>query len=153
MAEHPGTHTPVTYDSCAHIEGPFFHGTKSSLEVGAQLVPGYGSNFQDGRVSNNIYFTALVETAAWGAELATALAGSGERGHIYVVAPLGPFEDDPNVTNKRFPGNPTQSYRTRHPLQVVAALESWPGHSPEVLKGMLAHLAQLREQGLDVIED
>jgi len=153
MGERPGTLTPVTYDSCAHIGSPFYHGTKSALEVGAALVPGYGSNFQDGRVSNNIYFTALVETAAWGAELATALAGSGDRGRIYVVEPMGPFEDDPNVTNKRFPGNPTQSYRTRHPLRIVAELDSWQGHAPEVVKGMLDHLAQLREQGLDVIED
>ena len=153
MGENLSTPTPVTYDRCAHIEGPFYHGTKSALEAGAELVPGYGSNFQQDRVSNNIYFTALVETAAWGAELATALAGSGERGYIYVVEPMGPFEDDPNVTNKRFPGNPTQSYRTRHPLRVVAELESWQGHAPEVLKGMLDHLAQLREQGLDVIED
>ena len=75
-------------------------------------------------MSNNIYFSALVETAAWGAELATALAGIEERGHIYVVDPLGPFEDDPNVTDKRFPGNPTQSYRTRHPLRIVAELET-----------------------------
>jgi rifampin ADP-ribosylating transferase len=66
---------------------------------------------------------------------------------------MGPFEDDPNVTNKRFPGNPTQSYRTRHPLRVVSELEDWPGHPPAVLNGMLDHLAQLREQGLDVIED
>ncbi|PVU82028.1 NAD(+)--rifampin ADP-ribosyltransferase [Cellulomonas sp. WB94] len=153
MAEHSSTRAPVTYDSCAHIEGPFYHGTKSVLEAGAELVPGYGSNFQQSRVSNNIYFSALVETAAWGAELATALAGSGERGHIYVVEPMDPFEDDPNVTDKRFPGNPTQSYRTRHPLRVVAEVESWQGHPPEVLKGMLDHLAQLREQGLDVIED
>ncbi len=153
MGEHPSTHTPVTYDNWAHIESPFYHGTKSALEIGAGLVPGHGSNFQEGRVSNNIYFTALVETAAWGAELAAALAGSGERGHIYVVEPMGPFEDDPNVTNKRFPGNPTQSYRTRRPLRVVAELESWQGHAPEVVKGMLDRLAQLREQGLDVIED
>ncbi len=153
MGEHPSTHTPVTYANCSQVAGPFYHGTKSSLEVGTELLPGYGSNFQEGRVSRNIYFTALVETAAWGAELATALAGVGERGHIYVVEPLGPFEDDPNVTNKRFPGNPTQSYRTRRPLRIVAELERWQGHAPEVLKGMLDHLAQLREQGLDVIED
>jgi hypothetical protein len=147
------TYPPVTYDSCAHVQGPFFHGTKSALAVGTELVPGFGSNFQAGRVSHHIYFTALVDTAAWGAELATALAGTGERGHIYVVEPLGPFEDDPNVTDKRFPGNPTRSYRTRQPLRVVAELESWQGHTPEVLHGMLDHLAQLREQGLDVIED
>ena len=153
MGEHPSTYTPVTHDNCSRVDGPFYHGTKYSLAVGAELVPGHGSNFHDGRVSNNIYFTALVDTAAWGAELATALAESGERGHIYVVEPMGPFEDDPNVTNKRFPGNPTQSYRTRRPLRVVAELEDWQGHDPEVLKGMLDHLAQLREQGLDVIED
>ncbi len=157
MDEQPGTHTPVTYQTCARVEGPFYHGTRSALEAGAELVPGYGSNFHQGRVSNNIYFTTVVETAAWGAELATALAGDGtgtdERGHIYVVEPTGPFEDDPNVTNKRFPGNPTRSYRTRHPLRVVAELETWQGHDPEVLAGMLDRLAQLREQGLDVIED
>jgi hypothetical protein len=147
------THVPVTYEHCEHVRGPFFHGTKPVLEVGDELVPGYGSNFQEGRVSNNIYFTALVDTAAWGAELATALAGNGERGHIYVVEPLGPFEDDPNVTNKRFPGNVTESYRTRHPLRVVGEVDSWEGHDPEVLKGMLDSLALLREQGLDVIED
>ena len=151
--ENASTHIPVTYDSSEHIKGPFFHGTKSAVAVGEELVAGYGSNFQAGRVSNNIYFTALVDTAAWGAELATALAGNGERGHIYVVEPLGPFEDDPNVTNKRFPGNPTQSYRTRHPLRVVGEVDDWQGHDPDVLKGMLDHLAQLREQGLDVIED
>jgi rifampin ADP-ribosylating transferase len=153
MGENAGTHVPVTYEHYEHIAGPFFHGTKNALAVGDELVAGYGSNFQEGRVSNNIYFTALVDTAAWGAELATALGGSGERGHIYVVEPLGPFEDDPNVTDKRFPGNVTQSYRTRHPLRVVGEVDSWVGHDPEVLKGMLDHLAQLREQGLDVIED
>ena len=147
------SYVPVTYESCEHIEGPFYHGTKSVLVAGDDLLPGYGSNFQAGRVSNNIYFSALVETAAWGAELATALAGSEERGHIYVVEPQGPFEDDPNVTNKRFPGNITQSYRTRHPLRVVGEVDSWEGHDPEVLKGMLDRLALLREQGLDVIED
>ena len=151
MGEQTSTHTPVTYDRCTHIEGPFYHGTKSAFEAGAELVPGYGSNFQQGRVSNNINFTALVETAAWGAQLATAQAGSGERGHIYVVESMG--RGRPHLTNKRFPGNPKQSYRTRHPLRVVAEVESWQGHAPEALKGMLDHLAQLREQGLDVIED
>ena len=153
MDENGSSYVPVTYEHCAHIGGPFFHGTKSALAVGDGLVPGFGSNFQAGRVSNNIYFTALVDTAAWGAELASALAGDGERGHIYVVEPLGPFEDDPNVTNKRFPGNVTQSYRTRDPLRVVGEVDDWAGHDPDVLKGMLDHLALLREQGLDVIED
>jgi rifampin ADP-ribosyltransferase len=144
---------PTTYESHEHVAGPFFHGTKTALKIGDELVPGYASNFQEGRVSNNIYFTGLVDTAAWGAELATALAGSDERGHIYEVEPLGPFEDDPNVTNKRFPGNPTRSYRTRSPLRIVAEVDDWEGHAPEVLQGMLDSLARLREQGLDVIED
>ncbi len=146
-------YVPVTYEHCRHIKGPFYHGTKSALELGDELVPGYGSNFQAGRVSNHIYFSALVETAAWGAELASALNGSDGRGHIYVVEPLGPFEDDPNVTNKKFPGNITESYRTRHPLRIVGEVADWVGHPPEVLQTMLDNLGRLREQGLDVIED
>src|SRR4051794_20189508 len=151
--ENATLYVAVTYDHCHHVVGPFFHGTKAKVEVGTELVAGHGSNYEDGRVSNNIYFSALVEAAAWGAELATALAGSEDRGHIYVVEPLGPFEDDPNVTNKRFPGNVTQSYRTHHPLRVVAELDDWEGHPPDVVRGMLDNLALLREQGLDVIED
>ena len=148
-----GEHVPVTYEHCAHVEGPFFHGTRFALQVGDELVPGRGSNFQAGRVSNNVYFSALVDTAVWGAELATVLAGDSGRGHVYVVEPLGPFEDDPNVTDKRFPGNPTQSYRTRSPLRVVGEVDDWTGHEPEVLTAMLDGLARLREQGLDLIED
>ena len=144
---------PVTYDRFEHVTGPFYHGTKARLGVGDELVAGHGSNFQEGRVSNNIYFTSLVDTAAWGAQLATALAGSDERGHIYVVEPLGPFEDDPNVTDKKFPGNPTRSYRTHHALRVVGEVDDWVGHPPEALQAMLDGLARLREQGLDVIED
>ena len=143
----------MKYSKVYVVEGPFYHGTRSALEVGAELVPGRGSNFHQGRVSNHLYFSALVETAVWGAELAAALAGGDSRGRIYLVQPVGPFEDDPNVTNKRFPGNPTQSFRTRHPLRVVAELESWQGHPPDVLQAMLDHLARLREQGLDVIDD
>jgi hypothetical protein len=148
-----GTRVAVTYDHSDHVAGPFFHGTRSSFEVGDELVPGHGSNFQQGRVSNNVYFTARLETAVWGAELATALAGTGERGHVYVVVPEGPFVDDPNVTDKRFPGNPTESYRTRSALRVVGEVTDWAGHPPEVLQTMLDGLAVLREQGRDVIED
>ena len=153
MSEPPADFVPVTFERCEHVEGPFFHGTKAVLEVGTELVPGFGSNFQAGRVMNHVYFTSLVDTAAWGAELATALAGLDERGHVYVVEPLGPFEDDPNVTDKRFPGNPTQSYRTRHPLRVVGEVEDWEGHAPEAVRAMLDGLAQLRAEGRDVIED
>ena len=146
-------HVPVTPENCGRVAGPFFHGTRTAFGAGDELVPGHGSNYRAGRVSNHVYFTALVDTAAWGAELATALAGSGERGRIYVVEPLGPFEDDPNVTDKRFPGNPTRSYRTRSPLRVVGEVDDWEGHAPEVLRAMLDGLARLREQGRDVIED
>ena len=144
---------PVTYERYDHVTGPFFHGTRSALDPGEELVAGYASNFQEGRVSNHIYFTGLVDTAVWGAELATALTGIAERGHVYVVEPLGPFEDDPNVTNKRFPGNPTESYRTRSALRILSEVDDWEGHPPEVLQAMLDSLARLREQGLDVIED
>jgi hypothetical protein len=143
----------VTFDWCDHVEGPFYHGTKLGFEVGDELVPGHGSNYQEGRMSNHIYFSAILETAVWGAELATALAACGERGRIYVVEPTGPFEDDPNVTNKRFPGNITRSYRTRDPVRVVGEVQTWEGHTPEVLTAMLDNIARLREQGLDVIED
>lgn len=150
-----GQHEPVTYERCEHVSGPFFHGTRAVLAVGDELLPGFGSNYQQGRVMNHVYFTAVLETAVWGAELATALAPgrAAGQGRIYVVEPLGPFEDDPNVTDKRFPGNPTRSYRTRHPLRVVEEVDGWEGHPPEVLAGMLERLARLREQGLDVIED
>ena len=144
---------PVTYDSCDHVTGPFFHGTKTAFQIGELLVPGSGSNYHDGRIANHVYFSALLEPAVWAAELAVALADSQDPGRIYVVDPSGPFEDDPNVTNKRFPGNITQSYRTRHPMRVVDELTDWEGHPPEVLQGMLDNLARLREQGLDVIED
>lgn len=144
---------PVPIDRHQHVTGPFCHGTRAVLRVGDELVPGHGSNSQAGRVSNDVCFSALLETAVWGAELATALAGRGERGRGYVVEPQGPFEDAPNVTDERFPGNPTQSYRTRSPLLVVGEVEDWQGHAPEVLQAMLDGLEALPAQGRDVIED
>ncbi len=145
--------SPVSYENCRQVEGPFYHGTKARLAVGDLLVPGYPSNYEGGRVSKNIYFSASLEAAVWGAELAMALANLDGPGYIYIVEPTGPFEDDPNVTNKRFAGNPTKSYRTREPLKVVGVVEDWEGHSPEALQGMLAALAYLRQQGLAVIYD
>lgn len=154
IADAEGTqHVPVTFEHHGHVEGPFFHGTRHSFAVGAELVPGHPSNYHAGRISNHVYFAALLEPAVWAAELAIALAGDEGRGHIYVVEPTGPFEDDPNVTDKRFPGNVTRSFRTRHPMLVVEEVRHWDGHSPEALEGMLANLARLRAQGLDVIED
>lgn len=143
----------VTFESCDHVKGPFFHGTKTAFGVGDQVVAGHPSNYHEGRVSNHVYFAALLEPAVWAAELAAAFAGSEERGRIYVVEPTGPFEDDPNVTNKKFPGNVTQSYRTRHPMRVAGEVQTWDAHAPGVLQGMLDSIRRLREQGLDVIED
>ena len=104
-------------------------------------------------MSNHVYFTATLETAVWGAELATALGSGGEHGRIYVVEPRGPFEDDPNVTDKRFPGNPTQSFRSREPLRVVSELVDWTGHSRETLERMRTALARLHQDGRAQIED
>ncbi|MDB5937621.1 MAG: NAD(+)--rifampin ADP-ribosyltransferase Arr-3 [Massilia sp.] len=117
--------TPVTHESCNNVKGPFYHGAKYPLEIDDMLVPGFASNFEEGRVSNNVYFTALLEPAVWGAELSTSLAGVEGRGFIYIVEPTGTFEDDPNLTNKRFPGNLTQSYRTRHPVRIIGKVNDW----------------------------
>jgi rifampin ADP-ribosylating transferase len=144
---------PVTFDSCGHISGPFFHGTTSDLALGDELVAGRGSDYHEGRVANHVYFAGLLEPAIWGAELAVALGEGTGRARIYIVEPTGPFEDDPNVTNKRFPGNVTQSYRTPHPVRIVGEVERWESHPPEILQGMLDNLAKLRADGLDIIED
>ena len=147
------SYIPVTFERCDHLVGPYFHGTKTSFGVGDLVLPGQLSNYHEGRISNHVYFAALLEPAVWAAELATALAGSAERGRVYVVEPTGAFEDDPNVTNKRFPGNVTRSYRTRHPMLVIGEVRTWNGHTPDVLRAMLDNIVRLREQGLDVIED
>src|SRR5690606_13593911 len=99
--------SPVTTDNCKQISGPFYHGTKVELVEGELLRPGYPSNYENNRASNHLYFSANLEPAVWGAELAMSLAGLQGRGNIYIVEPTGDFEDDPNLTNKRFPGNPT----------------------------------------------
>jgi rifampin ADP-ribosylating transferase len=127
----------------------FLHGTKAVLEEGDLLVPGRGSNFEAGRVSNHIYFAKTLDAAAWGAELA---AGDG-RPRVYVVEPTGAFHDDPNVTDKRFPGNPTMSYRSTEPVRVVRELGDWVGHSEERIQEMRDGLAELERSGRNVIED
>lgn len=128
--------------------GPFFHGTKAELKIGDFLEPQYLSNYQD-KKSNYIYFTATLDAAKWGAELATS--HSEER--IYIVEPLGDFENDPNLTDKKFPGNPTRSYRSKSPLKIIAELRSWERHSDEEINHMITFLTKLREQGNDVIDD
>jgi rifampin ADP-ribosylating transferase len=135
---------PVPFE--IYAPGVYLHGTKADLAVGEMLVSGRESNFEEGRVMNNVYFTATLDAATWGAELA---AGEG-RGRIYVVEPMGDFEDDPNVTNKKFPGNPTQSFRSREPLRVVRELVDWVGHSPEKLQAMRD---AVQRKGPGLIED
>lgn len=148
---------PATLDAHGHITGPFLHGTRTAFFIGALVLPGQPSHFRPARPLHHVYFTTRPETAAWGAELAASLTteddGSQATARVYEVEPLGPFEDDPNVTDRRFPGNPTRSYRSREPLRIVAEVTDWTRHSPEELQGMLASLAQLRAQGLDVVQD
>lgn len=127
----------------------FFHGTKADLKVGDQIVPGRGSNYSETLKSKYVYFTSNLNVAVWGAELA---AGEAE-GRIYVVEATGEIEDDPNVTNKRFPGNPTRSYRTREPLRVMGEVKAWEGHSAEEIRVRKEGLARLMQSGAQIIED
>lgn len=129
--------------------GPFYHGTKAALKPGDLLVPGYSSNYGERKNANYVYLTATLDAAKWGAELAMG----DEPGRIYRVEPSGHFEDDPNLTDKKFPGNPTRSYRTQHPLRVVDEVLDWEGHSPEALKNMRDHLAELKRLGIEAIND
>jgi rifampin ADP-ribosylating transferase len=129
--------------------GRLFHGTKADLRVGDLLEPGRRSNYEDGRTANHVYVTATLDAAAWGAELAV---GDG-RGRIYVVEPMGALEDDPNVTDKKFPGNPTRSYRTPDPVRIIGEVLEWVGHSPEKLKVMRDHLDEIKRAGSQKIDD
>lgn len=129
--------------------GPFYHGTKADMKTGDLLEPGYGSNYGERKKANYVYLTATLDAAKWGAELAV---GDGP-GRIYRVEPTGTFEDDPNLTDKKFPGNPTRSYRTQQPLRIVGEVLDWEGHSPEELQKMRNHLAGLKELGIEAIND
>ena len=126
----------------------FYHGTKAELKPGDLLAPGFGSNFVE-RELKHIYFSATLEAATWGAELAR---GEG-RGHIYTVEPTGEFEDDPNLTDKKFPGNITASYRSLAPLRVTGEVADWVGHTPEQLQTMRDGLARLNAKGKATIEE
>ncbi|NVO19209.1 MAG: NAD(+)--rifampin ADP-ribosyltransferase [Bacteroidetes bacterium] len=127
----------------------FYHGTKAGLRVGDLIVPGFNSNYGKRKEASYVYFTATMDAATWGAELAL---GDGP-GKIFKVEPTGPYEDDPNLTDKKFPGNPTKSYRTLHPLRVCGEVRDWQGHSPELLKAMKENLERLKQLGIEAIED
>lgn len=127
----------------------FYHGSKADLKPGDLIGPGFNSNYGKRKNAKYIYLTATLDAAIWGAELAL---GDG-RERIYIVEPTGTIEDDPNLTDKKFPGNPTKSYRSQYPFRVVGEVSTWQGHAPEQLKAMKDHLEKLKEQGIEAIED
>lgn len=127
----------------------YFHGTKADLKIGDILKAGYNSNFGQRKTAKYIFLTATLDAAIWGAELA---AGDGHE-RIYLVEPTGLIEDDPDLTDKKYPGNPTKSYRSIHPFRVVGEVTVWQGHSSEQVKTMKEALIRLREQGIDSLND
>lgn len=127
----------------------FYHGTKANLKQGDLIEPGFNSNYGKGKKASYVYLTATLDAAIWGAELALGDAP----GRIYIVEPTGPIEDDPNLTDKKYPGNPTKSYRTKSPLRVSGEVTDWQGHAPEQLNAMKEHLERLKQLGIEAIED
>jgi hypothetical protein len=136
-----------------HSPSPFsqtyFHGTKTDLKVGDFIEVGFNSNYGQRKNANYIFLTATLDAAIWGAELAVG----NERERIYLVEPTGPIEDDPDLTDKKFPGNPTKSYRSIHPFKIVGEITIWQGHPPEQVKAMKGGLAKLKEQGINSLND
>ncbi|GAA1931359.1 NAD(+)--rifampin ADP-ribosyltransferase [Nocardioides hwasunensis] len=138
---------PVTYEHYEHVRGPFFHGTKADLQIGDLLTAGRRSNYRPEVVMNHVYFTAQTDGAGLAAELA---AGDGEP-RVYLVEPTGPFEDDPNVTDKKFPGNPTRSYRSTEPLRVVGEQTDWTRLSPEALQQWRDRITAMADERAEII--
>ena len=128
---------------------PYYHGTRADLRSGDLIGPGYASNYGRRRKANHVYFSATLEAAVWGAELAM---GDGA-GRIYIVEPTGPFMDDPNLTDKKFPGNPTKSYRSKAPVRIIGEVKKWTAHPPEALQAMKDHLARLKQAGIEHSDD
>ena len=127
----------------------FYHGTKADLRPGDLIEPGYSSNYGKRKKAAYVYLTATLDAATWGAELALGVGP----GRIYTVEPTGPIEDDPNLTDKKYPGNPTKSYRSRDPLRVTGEVTDWKGHSAQELKAMKDNLERLKQLGIEAIED
>jgi rifampin ADP-ribosylating transferase len=119
------------------------------LKIGDLIGCGYTSNYGTRRKANHVYFSATLEAAIWGAELAQ---GDGPQ-RIYIVEPTGPWTDDPNLTDRKFPGNPTKSYRSKQPVRVVGEVKEWTPHTPEALRTMTEFLARLKEQGIEAVDD
>ncbi|WP_422016281.1 NAD(+)--rifampin ADP-ribosyltransferase [Roseateles sp.] len=136
-------------DAPAIAAPPYYHGTKADLKPGDLIRPGHASNYGQRRQARHVYLTATLDAAIWGAELAM---GEG-RGRIYIVEPTGEIVDDPNLTDKKFPGNPTKSYRSREALRVTGEVSDWQGHSADQLRAMHEHLARLKAQGIEAVDD
>lgn len=126
----------------------YCHGTRADLKTGDLLSPGYNSNFGGRKPASWIYFAATLDAAIWGAELAQ---GEG-RQRIYIVEPTGEFVDDPNLTDKKFPGNPTKSYRSQQPLRILGEVTGWVGHPPEQLQAMKDSVERMRQAGIEAID-
>lgn len=127
----------------------YFHGTKADLKTGDLIAVGFNSNYGQRKNAKYIFLSSTLDAAIWGAELA---AGEG-RERIYLVEPTGTIEDDPDLTDKKFPGNPTKSYRSVYPFKVVGEVTSWQGHSPEQVNAMKDGLAKLKEQGINSLNE
>ena len=149
LGQQPAAFVPVGVRTDVHETGPLYHGTKANLEVGDLIETGFASNYGQARRASFVYLTGFLDGAILAAELAV---GSGS-GRVYVVEPTGPVDDDPNVTDQKFPGNPTRSYRTRSPLRVVGEVTGWQGHSQAMLDQMRENMDKARQQGIEAIDD
>lgn len=127
----------------------YFHGTKADLKIGDFIDVGYNSNYGQQKNAKYIFLTGTLDAAIWAAELALG----DERERIYLVEPTGELENDPDLTDKKFPGNPTQSYRSTQPFRVVGEVTVWQGHSAEQVKAMKEHLEKLKKQGINSLND
>ena len=149
MTPPPPTPEPFQVWTDARGRPGYLHGTKADLAPGDLIAPGRASNYGRRAQANFVYLTATLDAATWGAELAV---GEG-RGRSYIVEPTGPIEDDPNLTDQRFPGNPTRSYRSRAALRVTGEITDWQGHTPEQLQAMQDGLARLEAEGIEAIDE
>ncbi|WP_290789694.1 NAD(+)--rifampin ADP-ribosyltransferase [Flavihumibacter sp. UBA7668] len=146
----PLTNTEINQNTAPTPFAPtYFQGTKADLVLGDLIQPGFNSNFGQQKNAAYIFLTATLDAAIWGAELAV---GEGKE-RIYLVEPIGEIEDDPDLTDKKFPGNPTKSYRSKAPFRVVGEVTTWQGHPEDQVRTMKAHLDNLKEQGINSLND
>ena len=144
------TKNPIpTSENATPFTQTYFHGTKADLKLGDFIKPGYASNFGQRKKANYIFLSSTLDAAIWGAELSQ---GDGQE-RIYLVEPTGAIEDDPDLTDQRFPGNPSMSYRSTYPFKVVGEVTIWKGHPPEQVKAMLDGIKKLNDQGISSLND